>query len=529
MMVARKPRHVVVIGAGLNALSAAAYLAKAHRHVLVLDPEEAGGPATAELAPGFTIEPVAAPGWISAEIRRELGLERQGLDLLAPDMSVTSAGDDGEPLVMWRDQRQTVEAIRRRSPRDAEHWPAFAGRMERLAGFLAWMYQRTPPRLKGSSLADWLDLAALGRRARTLGKADLIELARVMPMPVADLIEETFQDRRLKALIAAGAVAGIQHGPRSGGTAFAWLHHHVGADAGAVGMRQRIRGGSAGLAAALANAARSAGAEIRCGAPVAAVKIANGRATGVLLQSGEDLDAVCVVSGLGIRRTLLNLVGPASLDPELVRSIQNIRYRGVVARVHLALDGLPRFRGIPESGLAGPMYVTPDLEGIERAYDHAKYGRESEDPLLDVRIPSITDQTLAPAGHHVMSIAVQYAPYRLRDATWDAARRDALADRVIARLSAIAPDLSSRVLHRLVLTPADLADRYGLPEGSIEHGELALDQMLFMRPVPECARYGTPIDALYLCGDDMHPGRDVAGGAGRLAARQVLKAALANG
>ena len=178
-----------------------------------------------------------------------------------------------------------------------------------------------------------------------------------------------------------------------------------------------------------------------------------------------------------------------------------------------------------DEGLDGPISVTPDLDGIERAYDDAKYGRESTDPLLDVRIPSIADPTLAPAGHHVMSISVQYAPYRLRDGAWNAARRDALADRAIARLSAVAPDLSSHVLRRLVLTPADLADRYGLPEGSIEHGELALDQALFMRPVPECSRYRTPIEGLYLCGDDMHPGRGVAGGAGRLAARQILSAA----
>ena len=521
-MAVRRPIDVVVIGAESNALTAAAYLARARKQVLILDPADASGSPNTELAPDFTIEPAAPPGWISAELRRELDLDRHGLELLAPETSIISAGDDGEPLVLWRDQQRTVEAIQRRSPRDAERWRTFASRMEKLAGFLGWMYQRTPPRLKGGGLSDWLDLAALGRRARTLGKADVIELARVLPTPVADVIEDTFHDARIKALLAAGAVAGIQQGPRSGGTTFAWLHHHVGAEAGAVGMRQRVRGGSAGLAGAIGSSARSAGAEIRFGAPVAAVKLANGRAAAVVLESGEELDAACVLSGLGIRRTLLDLVGAASLDPELVRAIQNIRYRGVVARVHLALDGLPRFRGIPDDGRDGALSVTPDLDGIERAYDHAKYGRESTDPLLDVRIPSIADATLAPPGRHVMSISVQYAPYRLRDGVWDARRRDALADRVIARLSAVAPDLSSHVLHRLVLSPTDLADRYGLPEGSIEHGELALDQALFMRPVPECSRYRTPIEGLYLCGDDMHPGRGVAGGAGRLAARAVL-------
>ena len=525
MRVARKPVDVVIIGAGLNALTAAAYLARARRSVLILDPaEENGSSPAAGLPPGFTIEPVAGPGWISSELRRELDLDRNGLELLPPEGSIASAGDDGEPLVMWRDQGRTIDGMRRRSPKDAERWPEFATRMARLAGFLAFMYERTPPRLKSGSLSDWLDLAAIGRRARTLGKADLVELARTLPMPIADVIDDTFQDSRLKALLAAGAVEGIQQGPRSGGTTFAWLHHHIAAAAGAVGMRQRIRGGSTALAAAIAKTARVAGAEIRFHTPVASVRIRNGRASGVILQNGEEIDAARVLSAVGIRRTLLDLVDAAALDPELIRSIQNIRYRGVVARVHLALEGLPRLRGIVDEVLSGAIEVTPDLNGIERAYDDAKYGRISKDPLLDVRIPSIADATLAPEGKHVMSISVQYAPYRLRDEAWDASRRDALADRVVARLSAVAPDLPGRVLHRLVLTPADLADRYGLPEGSIEHGEIALDQALFMRPVPECSRYRTPIDGLFLCGDDMHPGRGVAGGVGRLAARELLKA-----
>jgi phytoene dehydrogenase-like protein len=516
---------VLVIGAGLNALTAAAYLAKTRRRVLVLDAgdgTDAG--ASGRLAPGFTIEPVAVPGWISSDLRRDLDLDRHGLELLAPESSLASLDVDLDSLVIRRDPRRTVESIRRRTPRDADRWPTFADRMARLAGFLEWMYQRTPPRLKGGSLADWLDLAALGRRARTLGKADLVELARVLPMPVADLIEDTFHDSRVKALLAASAVAGTQHGPRSGGTTFAWLHHQVGAESGAIGMRQHVRGGSAGLSAVLMKAARGLGVDFRTRAPVSAIKLTNGRATGAVLENGDEIDAVSVMSGAGVRRTLLDFVGPSWLDPELVRAIQNIRYRGVVARVHLALDALPHFRGIPDEALGGAISITPDLDGIERAYDDAKYGRVSKAPLLDVRIPSMVDPAVAPEGQHVMSISVQYAPYRLRNGEWDTGRRDALANEVVARLSALAPELANHILHRLVLTPADLADRFELPEGSIEHAELSLDQALFMRPVPECSRYRTPIDGLYLCGGDMHPGRGVVGGAGRLAARELIGA-----
>jgi phytoene dehydrogenase-like protein len=516
---------VVVIGAGPNALTAAAYLAKARRRVLVLDAGDGtDGGASAGLAPGFTIEPAATPGWISDDLRRDLDLDRHGLELLAPEASLASLDVDGDSLVIRRDQRRTVEAIRRRTPHDADRWPTFADRMAKLARFLGWIYQRTPPRLKGAALADWLDLAALGRRARTLGKADLVELARVLPMPIADLIEDTFHDPRLKALLAASAVAGIQHGPRSGGTTFAWLHHHVGAETGAIGMRQNVRGGSVGLAAALTAAARGLGVDIRSRAPVVAIRMTNGRATGAVLENGDEIEAASVVSSVGIRRTLLDLVGPALLDPELVRAIHNIRYRGVVARVHFALDGLPHFRGIPDEALGGAISITPDLDGIERAYDDGKFGRVSKAPLLDVRIPSMVDPALAPEGRHVMSISVQYTPYRLQNGAWDATSGDAIADQVLAGLSAVVSDLSNRILHRLVLTPSDLAHRCGLPEGSIEHGELALDQALFMRPVPECSRYRTPIDGLFLCGDDMHPGRGLAGGAGRLAAHELLKA-----
>ena len=512
----------IVIGGSVNALAAAAYLAKAGRHVLVLD--EAGNPGGGDgFAPGFTAGPVAGPGWISNEVRRDLDLERYGLELLAPESSLASMAPDGDPLVFRRDRRQTIEAIRSRSPRDAERWPAFADRMSKLTRFLGFLYHRPPPNLKGAGVADWLDLATVGRRARALGKSDLIEFLRVLPMPIADVVEDTFHDTRVKACIAASAVAGIQQGPRSGGTTFAWLHQQAGAEGGAIGMRQRVRGGSAALVGAVAAAARSVGAEVRSNAPVAAIRIAGGRATGVVLENGDEIETACVVSSAGIRRTLLDLVGAATLDPELVRAIRNIRYRGVTARVHLALDARPVFRGLSDDALDGAILITSDLNGIERAYDDAKYGRVSSEPLLKLRMPSIADASLAPPGHHVMSISVQYAPYRLREGTWDAARRDALGGQVLSRLEAVAPGLRNLVLHHEVLTPADLANRYGLPEGSTEHGEIALDQALFMRPVPDCARYRTPIRGLYLCGDDMHPGRVVAGGAGRLTAREVMR------
>jgi phytoene dehydrogenase-like protein len=515
----------IVIGAGLNGLTAATCLATAGRKVLVLEARDrlGGLAAPASLAPGFTIEPAAGPGWISSDLWRELSLDRHGLALLPPEPCLASPNLDGEALVLWRSQERTIESLRARSSTDAARWPAFADRVARLAELLRWLYHRPPPRLGARGFGEWLELVALGRRARALGRSDLTELARVLPTPIADLVEDTFRDDRLKAVIAAGGVAGIQQGPRSGGTTFLFLHHQVGEAPGAFRMRQPVRGGSGAIVAAIGQAARAAGAEIRTGAPVRTIRIAEVRASGVVLDNGDEIDAGCVMSSIDARRTLLELVGPASLDPELVRALQHIRYRGVVARIHLALDALPTVRGLPDEVFSGVVTIVPGVDGIERAYDDVKYGRLSSRPLLEIRVPSAADPSLAPPGKHVMSISVQYAPYRRRDRAWDETSRDELGSAVMSVLEEHMPRVSRLVLHRQMLTPLDLEQDHGLPEGSIEYGELALDQTWFMRPVPECSRYRTPIRALYLCGAGMHPGRGIAGGAGRLAARMALK------
>jgi phytoene dehydrogenase-like protein len=515
----------IVIGAGLNGLTAAASLAGAGRRVLVLDarPTLGGATTTEELAPGFRIDPAAEAGWISPELRRELTLDRHGVELLPPEPCLASPQPDGPPLVVWRDEKRTVDAVGAFSKRDAARWPAFAARMSRLAGFLAWLYRRPPPRATRERLGDWLDLAMLGRKVRSLGRADMVDLLRILPMPIADLLGDTFESDLLRAAIGAGGVIGIGQGPRSGGTTFVLLHHHVGASPGGFRMRQRVRHGSGALAHAIAQAARARGAEIRQGARVAAIAVAGARATGVVLDDGEEIAAGAVLSSADARTTLVDLADPAALDPELVRALQQIRCRGVLARVHLALDCLPRFRGLAEETLHGVISIADSLDGIERASDAAKYGTTSTRPLLEVRVPSVADPSLAPPGRHVMSVSVQYAPYRLREGQWDAPRREALGDQVVRLLDDHAPGLAETVRGRLVVSPLDLEERYALPEGSVEHGELALDQVLFMRPVPSSARYRTPIEALYLCGAGAHPGRGVVGAAGRLAARAVLE------
>jgi phytoene dehydrogenase-like protein len=517
--------QAIVIGAGLNGLTAAAVLGAAGRRVLVLDASDTIGGAARRmtLAPGYSIDPVGELGWVSPALRRELRLDRSGLAHLPFESTLAAFGVDPDPLVIWRDTRTTVETLRRRSARDAERWPAFAATVAKLAGLLAWMSHRPPPRVIGGGFRELAGLAAIGRKARALGRTGMIDAARLLPMPVADFVADTFDHPALKALIGMGGISGLHQGPRSAGTTFGLVHHAIGANIGAFRMRERVRGGAAAVAEALADVARGHGAVLRLRARVAAIRTAGTRVRAVVLENGEEIEAPIVLSSADAPSTLVDLVGPRALDPEIVRSLANVRSRGVVSRVHFALDTLPEFRGVPREALAGPVVIAPDIDGIERAYDDAKYGRASSRLLLEARMPSIVDPSLAPPGKHVMSVTVQYTPYRLRGGEWGAEAARALGDRVLAALSEHAPGLPRTVLHRQVATPLDLERAFSLPEGQADHAELALDQLLFMRPVPECARYRTPIDGLFLCGAGQHPGRHVVGAAGRLAARAALQ------
>lgn len=519
---------VIIIGSGLDELVAAGLLAKAGRKVLLLESAAVLGGAmvTEELAPGFRVDAAAHDaGWLSPRIVEALELERHGLTLLSSEVTSFTPLAEGAPLVLWRDQARTEEAIRRRSPADAGKWAEFSARMAKLAGFLEQAYASPPPRPVSTRPADLLALLGVGLRLRGLGKTDMVELLRVLPMPVADLLDEWFADSVLKGTLGAGGVTHLFQGPRSAGTAFLMLHHQVGRPAGCFRARTTARGGVGALADALAKAARRFGADLRTGAGVARIVVQGGRATGVVLQSGEEIASRAVLSGADPRRTFLELVDPAESDPEFLRAVGHIRARGIWAKVNLALDGLPDFSALPGDGphLRGVISISPSLDYLERAYDAAKHGGVSTRPYLEAVIPSLLDPGLAPAGKHVMSVSVQYAPYRLKEGPWTDARRIALGDSVVDLLAESAPNLKGLIRHRQVLTPADLEARYGLREGQLYQGELGLDQALFMRPVPGWAHSATPVDGLFLSGAGCHPGGGVAGGAGALAARAILK------
>jgi phytoene dehydrogenase-like protein len=518
----------IVIGAGHNGLVTAAYLGWAGLKVLVLERREVIGGAvvTEQVFPGFKFDTAAHRiGGLHPAVIGDLDLRRHGLEILRADPAVFAPAADGRHLLLWNDPGRTAEAIREISPADADAWIPFTDLIRKAAAVVQAAWSSTPPNVTGNDPRDLWAVLKLGAKLRGLGKKGMVEVVRILPMAVSELLGDWFESDVLKGTLAAAGVTGLMQGPMAAGTVYNLLHHQVGAGNGTLRPTTRVRGGVGKLTRALAAAAREHGVDIRTSQRVERVIVKDGRATGVALSSGEELAAARVVSNADPRRTFFDLVGPTELEPELVRKVKNIRFRGSCAKVNLALGELPRFAGVSEDGphLNGVISISPGLEYVERAYDDAKYGASSRRPYLDVSIPSVTDQGLAEPGRHVMSIVAQYVPYRRKEGEWDAAARDELGDAVVATLSEYAPNLESAILHRQVLTPLDLEETYGLPEGNINHGEHTLDQLLFMRPVPGFARYRTPVAGLYLCGAGTHPGGGVTGFPGYNAAREILR------
>lgn len=505
-----KTYDAVVVGAGLNGLVTAAYLARAGKTVLVAERRDAvgGAVATEEFAPGFR----APAAFASLElfhpaIVRELGLdEGHGLELLHGRGGTFVPGHD----------------VARRSPADAAALSDFDAFLRRIAEVLEPVVTRPLPDVKPSGVGDVLELLTLGWRLRRLGKRDLPEALRYLPMPVKDVLDERFADEALKAALAGPALAGSWLAPRSAGSALTLLLHRPSWTSGLLPAPVFARGGPSGLSEAVAAAARAAGAEIRTGAEVESILIdGDGRAAGVVV-AGAEIAARRVVSAVDPKRTLLGLVTPGWLDPEPAAAARHIRARGTVAIVQLALGGLPAFDGAGDGDLRGRIQIGATLDELERAFDGVKYGELPEKPFLTVTLPSLADPGLAPDGKHVMHVWAQYVPYDLAEGSWDE-RRDELGDRVLARLEEHAPGISALVEHRRARTPLDLERDFGCTGGCLYHAEPALDQMLFMRPMPGWYQYRTPIEGLYLCGPGTHPGVGVTGLSGKNAAAQILE------
>lgn len=512
---------VLLIGSGHNALVAAFYLARAGHKPVVLERRHdvGGGAVTGDLHPGFQGPTLSHEVLLHQGIVREMDLARHGLELLTPDAVVCSLANDGPPLVLYDDVKRTADGLALTSARDARAYADFRAALDAILPVLATVLESMPPDIDHPGAADLWQLVKAGHRFRSLSKRDAYRLLRWGPMPVLDLMHELFEGELLRATVAGPALSGTMLGPRSAGSALVLLlreaHRRL-----AGGRTLYARGGPGAVTRALAAAARAAGAEIRTGTAVERVLVRDGRVTGVVA-NGQEISADVVVSGADPRTTFLSLIDPAELTPDFVQKVRNYRAAGTVAKVNLALSALPAF-GVDAPALGGRIQLGAELDYLERAFDHAKYGELSVAPWLDITIPTVLDPSLAPAGAHVASIYVHYAPYRLRAGAW-ADHRDRLLATTLDVVERHAPGIRRQVVAAQVVTPAELESTYGLAGGHVFHGELALDQLFAMRPLLGVARYHTPIRGLYLCGAGTHPGGFMTGTSGRLAATAVRK------
>ena len=520
-------RDVVIIGGGHNGLVTAFYLAKAGFKPLVLERrEQVGGSAiTEEFHPGFRCSTLAhCAGPLLPDIVRDMALEQHGLKMLEPEIGLTALSPDGRALSLYNDMPRAAREVGKFSAKDAAQYPLFQESITKIGGVIGEALRMSPPDVDHPSQGDLWSMLKTGRSLRKLGKREMYRVLRWGPMAVADLVAEFFETELLRAAIAARGIFGTAMGPWSAGSGLVLLLRTAG-DPHPAGAGWFASGGMGAVTGAMAAAAQAAGAEIRTGASVKEVRVQSGAATGVVLANGNELAARAVISNADPKRTLLELVDPEHLTPDFVLKLQHYRMAGTVAKVNLAVSGLPKFKalgGQDDPALRGRIHIGPEIDYLERAFDDSKYGNLSEHPYLEVAIPSLSDPSLAPAGKHVISTYVQFAPFKLREGTW-AAGRDELAERAVSTLAEYAPDLQSLIEGHQAITPQDLEETYGLTGGHIFHGELALDQFFTMRPLLGWARYRTPIRNLYLCGSGTHPGVGLTGGSGWNAAREIVK------
>jgi phytoene dehydrogenase-like protein len=526
----------VIIGGGHNGLVSAAYLARAGLKTLVLEQREVlgGAAVTEELIPGFRFSVFSyVVSLLRPEIIRDLELPKHGLDILPLDGTFTplregeGPGKGGDYLWRVNDHGRTMRELRRWSATDAEAYEEYGQLMVDMARFIKPILSIVPPDPTSLDPRPLLPLAGLARRFQQLTERQQAVFVQLMTMSAADFLDQWFETDPLKATMSASGIIGTYQGVRSPGTAYVLLHHYMGEIDGAFRAWGIPKGGTGGVSNAIGNAARALGAEIRTEARVEQIRVRDGRATGVVLDGGEEIEASDVLSSLDSRRTFLSLLEPGTLDPAFEEEVRRFKFRGSSGKVNMAVDRLPEFSAMPGVGehLRGAISFSPSVTEMEQAYDDAKYNRFSRRPYIDMIIPTLVDPTMAPPGKHIISCFVQYAPYKLAPelGTWDD-QREAFGDAVVDRIAEFAPNIRDIILFRNVQTPLDIERTTGLTEGNIFQGELSLEQLFFNRPVPGYARFRTPVRDLWLCGSATHPGGGIMGANGRIAALEVLRA-----
>ena len=524
---AKTKYDVIVIGGGHNGLTNAAYLARAGKKVLVLERRHVlgGAAVTEEIFPGFKFSVCSyVVSLLRPEIIRDLDLPRHGLEILPLDGTFTPM-PNGDYLWRVNDHGKTHREIARHSKVDAEAYDEFGKAMQAMCRFVKPILSMVPPDPATLNPRELMKMLFLGRRFQGLTSDDKYNQVQLMTMSAIDFLDQWFETDVLKATMSASGIIGTFLGVRSPGTAYVLLHHYMGEIDGAFRSWGFARGGTGAISNAIADAAREAGVEIRTQAPIAKILVKGNRAYGVVLQNGDEILGDVISSSVDPRLTFIKFLEESQLPGEFLEEVKRYKFRGSSGKVNIALDGLPDFKCLPGPGahLRGAISISPSVEYMERAYDDAKYGNFSRRPYIDMVIPSLTDPSVAPPGKHVMSCFVQYAPYKLRPGlNWDE-QREAFGNNVIDTIAEYAPNIKNLIINKQVLTPLDLERDFGLSEGNIFQGELSLEQLFFLRPVPGYAAFRTPVKNLYMCGSATHPGGGIMGAPGRLAALEILK------
>ncbi len=520
----------IIIGGGHNGLVTACYLARAKWKVLVLERRYiVGGACVTEtnIFPGYKVSTAAyVNSLFRPEIIRDLRLGDYGFEVLERNPASFSPFEDGRYLMLGGEQSSNEEQIAKFSTHDAAKYADYERMLERVASVLEPTLVRTPPNLERTSLGDLLSLGKLGLGLKNLG-GSMGEAVEVLTGAARPILDRWFESEQLKATLATDAIIGAFAAPSMPGTAYVLFHHVMGETNGKKGVWSYVRGGMGGLTQALAKAATDLGVVIRTEAEVERILVKNGKAVGVALLNGDEFRAKHVASNVDCRLTFERFLDPATLPPDFVAEIRRIDYSSASLKINVALDSLPDFTACPGK-VAGPqhrgtIHLCPDQDYIERGYDDAKYGRPSQDPVVECTIPSAVDSTVSPPGKHLMSMFCQYAPYKLANGTWDAAAKDAFAERCFDVVERYAPGFKRSVIAKQVHSPVDIEQTYGLTGGNIFQGSMSLNKLFMFRPAPGYASYKTPVKNLYLCGSAAHPGGGVMGAAGWNAAREMLK------